>query len=56
MVARRQIVLSLVDALEPIVSGISELTTQIRQAFDDQRSSPPEHPGHEGRLDTSFPR
>ncbi len=41
MVARRQIVLSLVYALEPIVSGIIELTTQIRQAFDDQRSSPP---------------
>ena len=35
MVARRQIVLGLVDALEPIVSAISEPTTQIRQALDD---------------------
>jgi hypothetical protein len=33
--ARRQIVLGLLDAVEPIVSAISELTAQIRQAVDD---------------------
>ncbi len=31
MRARRQIALGLVDALEPIVAGISELTAQIRR-------------------------
>jgi transposase len=35
MLARRQIVLGLVDALEPIVAAIGELTAQIRQAVDD---------------------
>jgi transposase len=35
MLGRRQIVLGLVNALEPIVSAISELTAQIRQAVDD---------------------
>jgi transposase len=35
MLARRQIVLGLVDALEPIVAAIRELTAQIRQAVDD---------------------
>ena len=35
MLARRQIVLGLVDALEPIVVAIRELTAQIRQAVDD---------------------
>jgi hypothetical protein len=35
MQARRQIVLGLVDALEPIVAAISDLTTQIRQGVDD---------------------
>jgi transposase len=35
MRARRQIVLGLVDALEPIVAAISELTAQIRRAVDD---------------------
>jgi transposase len=35
MRARRQIVLGLVDALEPIVAAISKLTAQIRQAVDD---------------------
>jgi len=35
MPARRQIVLGLVDALEPIVAAIGELTAQIRQAVDD---------------------
>src|SRR5205823_4839997 len=35
MQARRQIVLGLVDALEPIVADIRELTAQIRQAVDD---------------------
>jgi transposase len=35
MRARRQIVLGLVDALEPIVAHISQLTAQIRQALDD---------------------
>src|SRR6201982_84282 len=35
MRARRQIILGLVDALEPIVAALSELTAQIRQAVDD---------------------
>ena len=35
MLARRQIVVGLVDALEPIVAAIGELTAQIRQAVDD---------------------
>lgn len=35
MLARREIVLSLVDALERIVAAVSELTAQIRQAVDD---------------------
>ena len=35
MRARRQIVLGLVDALEPIVTAIRQLTVQIRQAVDD---------------------
>jgi len=35
MQARRQIVLGLLDALEPIVAAIRELTAQIRQAVDD---------------------
>jgi transposase len=35
MQARRLIVLGLVDALEPIVAAIRELTAQIRQAVDD---------------------
>src|SRR6202007_474674 len=35
MRARRQIVLGLVDALEPIVAHIRQLTAQIRQAVDD---------------------
>ena len=34
MAARRQIVLALVSALEPIVARISELTIQIRHALD----------------------
>jgi hypothetical protein len=34
MVARRQIVLALVSALEPIVARISELTIEIRHALD----------------------
>jgi transposase len=35
MLARRQIVLGLVDALKPIVAAISDLTARIRQAVDD---------------------
>ncbi len=35
MVARRHIVIGLVDALEPIVAAIRELTAQIRQAVED---------------------
>ena len=35
MLARRQIVLGLVDALTPIVAAIRVLTAQIRQALDD---------------------
>ena len=35
MHARRQIVLGLVDALEPIVAAIAERTARIRQAVDD---------------------
>ena len=35
MLAQHQIVLGLVDALEPIVAAIRELTAQIRQAVDD---------------------
>ena len=34
MIARRQIVLALVSALEPIVARISELTIEIRHALD----------------------
>ena len=34
MVARRQIVLALVSALEPIVARISELTIEIRHALE----------------------
>jgi hypothetical protein len=34
MAARRQIVLALVSALEPIVAGISELTIEIRHAVE----------------------
>jgi hypothetical protein len=34
MNARRQIVLALVSALEPIVARISELTVEIRHALD----------------------
>jgi transposase len=35
MQARRQIVLGLLDALEPIVTAIRELTAEIRQAVDE---------------------
>ncbi len=35
MHARREIVLALVSALEPIVARISELTIEIRHALDD---------------------
>jgi transposase len=38
--ARRQIVLALVSALEPIVQGISELTIEIRQALDAHPDGP----------------
>src|ERR1700746_3478183 len=38
--ARRQIVLGLVDALEPIVAAIRQLTAQIRQAVDDHPDGP----------------
>ena len=38
--ARRQIVLGLVDALEPIVTAIRQLTAQIRQAVDDHPDGP----------------
>jgi len=40
MRARRQIVLGLVDALEPIVAAIRQLTAQIRQAVDDHPDGP----------------
>jgi transposase len=38
--ARRQIVLALVAALEPIVARISELTSEIRAALHDHRDGP----------------
>ena len=37
MRSRRQIVLALVSALEPIVAQISELTTEIRHALEARR-------------------
>ena len=40
MAARRQIVLALVSALEPIVARISELTIQIRHALDAHPDGP----------------
>jgi len=40
MQARRQIVLALVSALEPIVARISELTIQIRHALDEHPDGP----------------
>ena len=40
MVARRQIVLALVSALEPIVARISELTIEIRHALDAHPDGP----------------
>jgi transposase len=40
MLARRRIVLGLVDALEPIVAAIRDLTSQIRQALADHPDSP----------------
>jgi transposase len=40
MQARRQIVLALVSALEPIVARISELTVQIRHALDEHPDGP----------------
>jgi transposase len=40
MAARRQIVLALVSALEPIVTRISELTIQIRHALDAHPDGP----------------
>jgi transposase len=40
MQARRQIVLALVSALEPIVARISELTIQIRHALDQHPDGP----------------
>jgi transposase len=38
--ARRQVVLALVSALEPIVARISELTIQIRHALDEHPDGP----------------
>jgi transposase len=40
MLARRQIVLGLVDTLEPIVAAIGELTAQIREVVDDHPDGP----------------